>query len=233
MIKSMKIEPQAAPIRKQTLAKLRLAIIEGRFKPDERLYEKTLCELMGVSRTSVRESLRQLETEGLVKIIPSKGPVVAKLTLEDAVDIYQVREQLEGLAASLFAQKHNADMLKSLEKSLQKFDDYLRKQSDQNKCDGQVFVKISNEFYEIFLKGCGNKVVYKMLDSIHARLTLLRSTSLSQPGRAHQCFNELQEIVSAFRKRDSKAAYEKSMVHIQNASAVALRRIRAEFDKEK
>ena len=73
MIKSMKIEPQAAPIRKQTLAKLRLAIIEGRFKPDERLYEKTLCELMGVSRTSVRESLRQLETEGLVKIIPSKA----------------------------------------------------------------------------------------------------------------------------------------------------------------
>jgi len=79
--------------------------LSGRFKPGQRLLEKELCRLTGVSRTSIRESLRQLEAEGLIKVIPNKGPVVATITLNEAIDLYQVRQVLEGLACRLFAER--------------------------------------------------------------------------------------------------------------------------------
>jgi GntR family transcriptional regulator, trigonelline degradation regulator len=74
----------------QTLQKLRKAILDGYFKPGDRLYERELCEWFGVSRTSVREALRQPESECLVCTIPYQGPIVTKLALEEAEDIYQV-----------------------------------------------------------------------------------------------------------------------------------------------
>lgn len=73
----------------------------GRFRPGERLPERELCEMTGVSRTLVREALRQLESEGLIHVIPHRGPVVDRLSPEQARGIYQVREELEALTTTL------------------------------------------------------------------------------------------------------------------------------------
>ena len=92
----------AAPLRQQVLDELRQSIIAGRLNPGERLIERELISMMGVSRTVIREALRQLESEGLVAIVPNKGPIVRTLTLEEARDLYAIRAVLEGLAARLF-----------------------------------------------------------------------------------------------------------------------------------
>src|SRR5579885_3504051 len=93
----------AAPVREQVGARLRQAIVTGHFQPGARLIERELCTLLGVSRTSLREALRQLESDGLVVNIPHKGLVVATMTREEAEEIYQVRAAMEGLAGRLAA----------------------------------------------------------------------------------------------------------------------------------
>src|SRR5689334_11856309 len=95
----------AAPIREQIEQQLRQAITSGHFRPGDRLIERELCTLFGVSRASLREALRQLEGDGLLTNIPHKGLVVATMTKEQAFDVYQVRAVLEGLAGRLFAEQ--------------------------------------------------------------------------------------------------------------------------------
>ena len=91
------ISKSAAPLRRQVLLELRQSIILGRLNPGERLVERELISMMGVSRTVIREALRQLESEGLVAIIPNKGPVVRALTLEEAQDLYVIRAEEQAL----------------------------------------------------------------------------------------------------------------------------------------
>jgi DNA-binding GntR family transcriptional regulator len=100
---NFRVNRPAATLRHSVTESIRQAIALGRLPPGARMPERDLCEMTGVSRTLVREALRQLESEGLVEVIPHKGPVVTIITPEQAVGIYQVREVLEGLAAELFA----------------------------------------------------------------------------------------------------------------------------------
>ena len=83
--------------------KLREAILSGAFSPGQKLVEKDLWQSLGISRTVVREALQHLQAEGLINIIPYKGPVVATLTLQDANELYEVRASLESLACAGFA----------------------------------------------------------------------------------------------------------------------------------
>ena len=103
--RDFRVERVAAPLRHSVTENIRYAIATGRFKGGERLPERELCELTGVSRTLIREALRQLESEGLIEVVPHRGPVVATLSADQARDIYEVRIQLEGLACKLFAEK--------------------------------------------------------------------------------------------------------------------------------
>ncbi len=96
---------EAAPLRSQVVELLRRAIVGGELGPGERLVERVLCARFAVSRTVVREALRQLESEGLVTTVPQRGPVVAVLTAADAEALYEVRAVLEGLAGRAFAQR--------------------------------------------------------------------------------------------------------------------------------
>src|SRR5215510_37994 len=79
----------AAPLRHSVVENIRNAIAAGRFKAGDRLPERELCEMIGVSRTLVREALRQIESEGLIKVIPNRGPIVARVTPEQAQGVYQ------------------------------------------------------------------------------------------------------------------------------------------------
>ena len=101
MAVDLKVTPQTVLF--QTTSKLREAIVRGQFPPGERLVETTLAEMMGVSRTTLREALRRLETERLVHNAPNRGPSVATISAQDAAEIYHVRKLLEGEAAALFA----------------------------------------------------------------------------------------------------------------------------------
>src|SRR5271156_6163978 len=113
------IPKESAPLRRQVLDEIRQSIIAGRLEPGSRLVERKLIAMMGVSRTVIREALRQLESEGLVSVVPNKGPIVRELTLGEARDLYSIRAVLEGLAVRLFVESAKDRDIQRLEQELQ------------------------------------------------------------------------------------------------------------------
>jgi DNA-binding GntR family transcriptional regulator len=212
----------AAPLRQSVTESIRNAIAIDRFHAGERLPERELCEMTGVSRTLVREALRQLESEGLIRVLPHRGPIVAGLTPEEAEGIYQVRRELEGLASQMFAQHADAAQRAALREAFRQLKSAF--QSD----DPIVRLTAKNEFYQCLVDGSGNEALGQSLRLLNARVTVLRATSLKAPGRAKESLKELGDLVEALMRQDSKAARRAATEHVNKAAAVAIRLLRTE-----
>jgi DNA-binding GntR family transcriptional regulator len=213
---SLQVYAVAAPVRQQVINALFSAITSGRFKPGQRLVEKELCDLMGVSRPSVREALRHLESEGLIETIPNRGPVVSSFGPSDIVAIYQIRGALEALAAKLMAEHASDAQVQALEEA------YDELAITMSSLDVSKTLLAKDRFYAALLQGAGNPMIGNVLRSMNARVTMLRRVSLSSPDRAPQSLRELKAVVEAIKRRDVEAAHRASWDHIENASRKAL-----------
>jgi len=205
-----------APIRDQALKHIRGAIVRGQFKPGERLSERKLCEFIGASRTTIREVLRHLESEGLITVIPQKGPIVTTITFEEGKQIYEVREVLEGFMCRLLTQCVTPSVITALRRSLELLEIHAQKQDLENQ------TAESNRFYRILMEGCGNEVLCSLLKSLHARISFLRAMSLSVQGRPSQSAKELRAVFEAIEKGDANAAWEASTHHVREAKSALL-----------
>jgi GntR family transcriptional regulator, trigonelline degradation regulator len=212
----MRITPAAAPVREQVFLNVRSAILKGRFRPGDRLIEKNLCDLTGASRTAVREALRQLESEGLVTVIPNRGPAVAVLSPQEARDLYDIRALLEGHACKLFTERASVPQRQALEAAVEGIAVAYGLQ------DPEASLTAKNTFYNVLLEGAGNRVIRSTLEGMHARISLLWATSLAQPGRPAQSLSEIQAILEAVREGNGAAAERACAHHVQNAAKVAL-----------
>ena len=215
----LKIEAVSAPVRIQVVQMLRKAISRGRFVPGDRLVEKDLCELMGVSRTSIREAFRQLESEGIIDNIPNRGPVVATLSRAQVKEVYEVRQALEALAAKLFALNAKDTQVEELRRATETLASAYRSGSVDE------ILSAKDVFYGVLYSGCGNAVAPEMLTILNARINLLRRVSLSSPGRLEKSLGEMQRLMTAIGKRDGDAAYSAASNHVQKAADAALAQI--------
>lgn len=205
----------AAPLRREIENRLRTAITQGRFHAGERLVERELCEMFGVSRPSLREALRQLEAEELVALVPNRGTVVAEVSIAEAVEIYQIRATLEGLAARLFARNASDAEVTQLRQTLREL-----KKAEALRSSEFFLLDLKNRFYEILLTGCGNRVIRRVLGQLHNRIRLLRAKTLA--GRTKTALAEIEKIVAAIERRDENAACLAGTEHIERAADVAI-----------
>jgi DNA-binding GntR family transcriptional regulator len=210
---NLRISPRT--VQQQIVEKLRGAIVDGVFKPGDRLVEADLCEMLGVSRPSIREALRSLEAERLIEIIPNRGPLVPVLTWEHATEIYHVRALLEGEAASLAAARATAKDLKLLRASLAVFGRAVRAE------DAAAEITSTAEFYGHILRICGNRVIEQTLSGLLARINFLRGKSMSQRGRARLSLREMKAIYQAIEAKDGEAARAAAIRHVEQAHASA------------
>lgn len=206
----------AALLRTQVEEKLRTAIVRGRFAPGAHLSDRALCEMLGVSRTVVREAVRQLEAEGLIETLPHRGSFVKSMSSEEAEQIYDLRGVLEALAARSFAVKASPAEIEELK---QVYDELCAVPHARGGAD---VLAIKQRFYEILLRGARNDYVTAMLNQILNRNTLLRATSLSDPERLPRTIQELSKLMDAIERRDPDAAWEASLDHVKSAAAVAI-----------
>ncbi len=216
----MRVAPIAAPVRRQVVETLRAAITSGRFAPGQRLVEKDLCDLLGVSRPSVREALRELESEGLISTIPNRGPLVSTLSARDAASIYEVRGVLEGLAAKLFAERATDEQIAELSASVD------RLEAAYATGDVERILVAKKAFYDVLLEGSQNVVIPSILRTMNARVTQLRRVSLSSPKRLPASIGEIRAVLKAIRDRDPEAAFRASLRHIAEASKVAMAKLK-------
>lgn len=198
------IQKSAAPLRLQVLDSLRQAIISGRLAPGARLTERELTDMTGVSRTVVREALRQLESEGLIENIPNKGPVVRELSLDEARDLYSIRAVLEGFAARLFADKASDAQIDELSAALD------RVVAAYEGGDANHVLETKNTFYGVLFEGAGSETLSTMLATLHARIWRWRALGLTHPQRSgersRESIGNLRAVLGAIRARDADAA---------------------------
>lgn len=208
---------QADTLRRQIENAVRDGITSGRYAPGSRLVERELCEELGVSRTSLREALRKLEAEKLVEIVPHKGPVVASISLEEAGEIYALRELLEGFAAQEFATRGTDEDLNAFGREAA----VLRGHALAG--ETAEVLEAKSRLYSIMLGRCGNTLVREVLQSLFSRINILRATSLMHPERISQSLAEIDALTKALQARDADAARKYASQHVKNASVVALK----------
>jgi DNA-binding GntR family transcriptional regulator len=213
---AFQVARMAAPLRHGVTESIRNAIALGRFKAGDRLPERELCELTGVSRTLVRETLRQLESEGLITVVPHRGPVVASLSPQQAHGIYQVREELEGLACQLFASGATEEQRQALRRA------FTNLKKAYKASDPLPRLQAKNYFYDCLFEGSGNEALGISLRMLNSRIMLLRAMSLQAKGRSQSSIAELTEIVEALEERDPKRARKAAVHHVREAAKAAI-----------
>lgn len=195
-------------LRGRVFHRIREDILSGKYSENEELKEATIGAEFGVSRTPVREALRQLELEGLVSIIPNKGAYVTGISDKDTRDIYVIRSYLEGLAARWACEHISEEEIENLEEIV-----YLSEFHAKKKHYDQL-VELDNKFHESIYRASGSKILEHELTTFHHYLERIRKESMRKEQRALQSNVEHQAILDAIRQRDGDLAEKLAHEHI-------------------
>ena len=180
------------------------AILSGHFKPRERLVEMDLISIFGVSRTVIREVLKNLEAKGLIRTSPYRGAVVSDLTLEEIEDIYFVRVELEKIAARLVLKHITQTEIQDLKKLSKEVERHLREKNHQ-------MIEVDSEFHRMIFKTCRNSYLYEMIDYLRTKAHIVRFNAWSLPHRIEQSIVEHREMIKAIEDKN-QYRFEKLIV---------------------
>lgn len=203
-----RITRESASLRDQVTGIIRDAILSGQLAPGQKLVERELCSSLDISRTLLRESLPQLQAEGLIRSVAHKGPSVALIDADEVRDIYQVRRVLETFATREFARNASDEQVRELREQLVAL---KRPVGADNLRD---LLTAEAGFYSVIFAGCGNNVVGQVLTQLNNRIMLYKRLSLSVAGRLQETIDELEDIVSAIEARDVEKAADRCELHV-------------------
>ncbi|MGE5522761.1 MAG: GntR family transcriptional regulator [Rhodospirillaceae bacterium] len=195
--------------------KLRQAIETGELKPGQRVMEVDVADWLKVSRTPVREGLRKLEAAGMLTMEPRVGLVVASLSRQAMLELYVMREILEGTAARLCARHASDGELLELEQVV--------RQEERLQGNYEALAKLNRQFHDAIHTGAHNRYLKKSLDAVNDSMWLLGKSQMLLPERATQAKAEHAAIYDAIRKRDPDAAEEAARRHVRSAQQQRLK----------
>ncbi|WP_460854457.1 GntR family transcriptional regulator [Nocardiopsis coralliicola] len=207
----------ARPVREQAAEAIRDAVLGARYAPGQRLIERQLIEDLGVSRTTVREALRELTSEGLLRSVPQRGVFVVALTPQDALELYELRAALESLAARTFVERASDAQVKQLREAFDRLSEAVSAQAGT-----RAVLRAKDVFYDVLLEGCGNRALRESFTHLRARISLMRATSLGQPGRFDSALAELEAVLHAVEVRNADAAARACSFHVDQAMRAGL-----------
>ncbi|MFC6486363.1 GntR family transcriptional regulator [Nitratireductor sp. GCM10026969] len=218
-IQTLRVHRTEQTLRSKVQETLRNSILDGFFGPGDKLVERELCDLTGVSRSILREALVHLETLGLIERHSYRGFAVASMTPEEIREIYEVRASLEVLAARLFTVRASDTHLKEISGATADLEAAFE--------DGQMSAirQATTAFYDIILAGSGNREIRRALQGMLDRIFYLRTQSMSDPARRRASMQEMRAIAGALTSRNEVAGERATAAHVEAARDAVLARL--------
>ena len=199
------------PLSNSLYTRIQKDILTGKLKPETRLTEQQLCKTYGVSRTPVREALRQLETDGLVENILNRGAFVIGMTDQDYEDMFELRKTYEIQAVKWAIERITEEEMDKLEEAFE-FMEFYTLRNDINK-----MLAINSGFHQIIYEASHNRMLEKLLSSYQIFLKYKGMESVYDENYLPTVLEEHRAIFKAFKDRDVKAGALAMEAHINRA----------------
>lgn len=196
-------------LRGRVYESIREDILGGRYPQNTELKEAAIGAELGVSRTPVREALRQLELEGLVKIIPNRGAYVNMITSKDVQDIYVIRAMLEGLCARWATEEITQEQLDGMEETLCLTEYHTRKENYEK------LYELDSLFHEQLYSASGSRILNHVLSDFHDYVKRVRKVTIASQSRSVKSTEEHRAIFEAIKDRDADRAEELAKQHVK------------------
>ena len=206
-------EHKTISIADQIFEQLERDILTGKYPRGELLSELRLSVELGVSRTPIREAVRRLEQENILKET-GRGMVVVGISREDMMDMYEIRLHIEGLAARRAAGSISDEQLKEMGEILDLQGFYIEKQERDS---AEQIRDMDSRFHQLLYESSGSRVFYETLCALHKKIMKYRSASVSKHSRAILSLEEHRAIYLALKAHDGDGAEKAALQHLTNA----------------
>ena len=206
-----------AELAQRVYRQLKAEIQSGALTPGTRLVERTVAREKGVSRTPVREALRRLHDEGLVEYRPGRGMVVVALSTQDLLEIYALREHLEGMAVREAARRLTPRDLQALEELVERAQRAMAAGADEE------VRSLNAQFHGVLLRLSGMRHVERLVAALRDRIEFYRRRSLELPGRPAQSLDEHRLLLQSLCYADPDLAEAAMRLHLRRAREAARR----------
>ncbi|MBV7395716.1 GntR family transcriptional regulator [Mameliella sediminis] len=214
----MTSEDDSAPQGNAAYHRLLDELRAGRLGPGDRLRETDLAERLGMSRTPVREAIRQLEADGIVSHVPRQGASIRTLEYAEVMDLYEMRAVLEGTAARLAARAASDIEIEEL------ID--MNRALETQRGTPEAF-PLNRQFHAALLDAAKNRFLTRSMTSLQRAMMILGPTTLTNPERAELAVKEHFAVLDAVQARDGARAEAAMRAHIEAAQRVRVRTLRA------
>ncbi|MEC2062056.1 GntR family transcriptional regulator [Bacillus inaquosorum] len=199
------------PYYLQFYNQLKKMIFNGTFKPGERINETQLAKSFGVSRSPIREAMRLLEKDGLLKADDRNGFSITSLTAKDVDEIYKIRTPLEQLAVELVIDEANEEELAILEKQLEETEKAIH-----NGTEDTEIISLNQKFHELLVDFSHNRHLKNLLEHVNDLIHFCRILNYTGDHRAETILSEHRKIFEEVKKKNKEAAKQYVMAHFNH-----------------
>ena len=205
------------PLREMVYEELKMQILKGSIIPGTRMMEVELAEEMGVSRTPIREAIRKLEKEGLVTIEPRRGAYASMISTEDMVEILEVRQDLEALAAYFAADRMTEEKIEELREVSNSYNEAVKSGKMED------MIKYDTRFHHIIVESCRNKNLVQMIEQLQELVLRFRYIYYDNFRRAENMPDEHEAIVAAISEGNADKARAAADIHIDRLKELVMK----------
>jgi DNA-binding GntR family transcriptional regulator len=207
---------RADTLATQAYQAIRLALLHGQLRPDQFYSENSVAVMLGISRTPAREALRQLETEGLIEVLPQRGFRVRHISAPELVEFYELRGMLEAYVVRSLCQRLDERHVGSLR--------HILARQQIAVADVTEFIGLDEEFHLSMARMAGLQRTARIVASLRGVLWLMGTRIVDDPLRRADVIREHEAVLAALERRDEQAAVEAITHHVQATAQVALAR---------
>ncbi|MFC1931632.1 GntR family transcriptional regulator [Chloroflexota bacterium] len=219
-------EQKGVPVRKKVYEQLKTAILSGTLSPEERLAEEHLADMLGVSRTPVREALYKLESEGLIQPLETRGFIVSGDSKEEVEELFDIRAILEGYALRISSAKITEESLQQLGVCIDKAETALKAHRFND-----IF-RWNTQFHDALHELVSDKVrLYRMIVDMRKQVLRYRKETLQSIEGAERTLDGHRKILLALRLKDPDLCERTMREHIKLAKEDALQTLLGQHQK--